>query len=243
MDEYTFNFSDEYTFDFSQVNMTVGLDHLKGNVLCNINLTDMVERMREYHHKNWTTMGTYVYKKPSRFPKEQQDELFKLIVKDREMSLVSEEATVEYINTITEEYMEDPEVIKELKDEGIEVDTEEFYESVDGMIGDELSINPPQVLFNLMCVDLLEDYINLIKDDHVQEVEQQIEEMVNKLGLVSDNYGIYETIESEDPILAYYLSFYEDTLSVRIVELEDYEEMTVEEMKKMLCEYLVGIKN
>lgn len=176
----------------------------------------------QYREKNWTCMGSYIYAHYSKFTKSQQD----TIRENVKMDLMDKWSNVEpqYLDLLTQQVLE----IEDFSD--VEEGSEEYYELLDDYINDTAYLNDPFLHFQLMCIDLLEDYFSKLEQEGQSILQDQVDEVVKELGL-NDEYDYIYGDDDEEGV-GYCFDFNYDDLRYDL--WVDNEKMTMDELKEFL---------
>ena len=125
---------------------------LTTEILPSYSTEELAEMSYVFRERNWTSQGTYVYLKWSIISKEEQNEMRKDIMD--KLDDVMNEVFYEYDTILHDEIVNEWDLTEEL--DGVEVDSDEYYEIIDEIKQDTYSLNPFHIHFCLMCIDLIE---------------------------------------------------------------------------------------
>ena len=133
-------------------------------VLLTYSIEEWAQMAYKFRKRNWTSQGTYIYLKWSPFSKETQDELMTLLERN-EISDLQDEIYPHYYDLLWEEITTEWDLTDELQ--GIEKDTDDYYNIIDGLIVDTMDINPPHHHLILAIMDKIEDYYNEYQNENL----------------------------------------------------------------------------
>ena len=217
------------------------LENLIKLVLPSHTTEDLAERAFAFREKNWTSQGTYAYVKYSSFTKEQQDEMRELL-----MSNVSidekffDEIYPEYDSLLRDEITTEWDLTEEL--EGVEIDSDEYYNIIDECVESTTEINSPRFHFILACIELMEESAsNLFNDEGLQT---EIDDLVSKNGLIDDYGYIYNADNDEDDDendVNYTIEFDYDKMENVIYDNHNQEIITLDELEKRIEKVKVSL--
>jgi len=192
----------EHTFIPTETLLTA----LTEKVLPSYTNEELAKMTYDFRHKNWTSQGTYIYVKHSPFTKSQQNTLRGLI--EEKLYDKFMEVYEFYHEQLTDEILENYEFDSE-------VDTDEYYEELDSYMEETQSLNNPFIHFCLMCVELLETYVNDVYENGETELQNEVDEIVDEMNL-SDDYGwVFNEKDDEDGVV-YTFDFDYDTLTYQL---------------------------
>jgi len=129
--------------------------HIKkliNEILPKYSTEELAEMSYVFRERNWTSQGTYVYLKWSIFDEEEQNEMRELMI--NELEDIMDEVFYEYDTILHDEIVNEWDLTEEL--DGVEIDSDEYYEIIEWIKEDTYSLNPYYIHFCLMCIDLIE---------------------------------------------------------------------------------------
>jgi hypothetical protein len=132
--------------------MENNIKKLTTEILPSYSTEELAKMSYVFRERNWTSQGTCVYLKWSIFSQEEQNEMRQLIMDN--VGNVMDEVFYEYDTILHDEIVDEWDLTEEL--EGVEVDSDEYYEIIESIKEDTYSLNPFHIHFCLMCVDLIE---------------------------------------------------------------------------------------
>lgn len=219
----------EYTY----LNPETLVENLIEKVLPSHTTEELAQKAYAFRGKNWTSQGTYAYVKFSPFTKEQQDEM-KDLLKSKVMEKF-DDIYPEYESLLWDEITTEWDLTEEL--EGVEEESDEYYDIIHDCMESTTEINPPYFHFMLACIELMEEYAsNVFHDEYQQE---GIEELVEEMGLTDEGGYIYNE-EDEDNGVSYFIDFDYDKME-NVIYDEDNEVITLDELKKRLEKLQVNL--
>ena len=133
-------------------------------VLPTYSIEEWAQMAYKFRKRNWTSQGTYIYLKWSPLSKETQDELMTLLERN-EISDLQDEIYPDYYELLWEEITTEWDLTDELQ--GIEKDTDEYYNIIHELVVDTMDINPPQHHLILAIMDKIEDYYNEYQNENL----------------------------------------------------------------------------
>lgn len=215
----------EYTY----LNTKTLVENLIEKVLPSLTTEELSQKSFAFREKNWTSQGTYAYVNYSNFTQSQQDEMRDLL-KSKVMDKFFDDIYPEYETLLFNEITTEWDLTEEL--EGVEEESDEYYEIIQDCIESTTGLNPPLFHFMLACIELMEEYASNVFHDEFQQVG--IDELVEEMGLTDDGGYIYnEEDEDEDNGVSYVIDFDYDKMENVIYDV-DSQVITLEELKKRL---------
>ena len=214
------------TMEYAYLEPSTLVEKLVELVLPSHTTEDLAKRAFAFRERNWTSQGTYAYVKSSSFSKVQQDEMKDLLKSVRFENY--DDVYFEYENLLRQEILTEWDLTEEL--EGVEEDSDEYYDLIHECIGNTTEINCPFFHFILACIELMEEYAsNVFHDEYTQE---GVNEMVEEMGLV-DDYGFIYQGEDDETYVEYTIDFNYDKMENVIYDSEN-QEITLDELKEKL---------
>ena len=220
----------EYTY----LNPATLVENLIEKVLPSLTTEELTQKSYAFRERNWTSQGTYAYVKYSNFTKSQQDEMRDLL-KSKEKGKFFDDIYPEYESLLWNEITTEWDLTEELQ--GVEEESDEYYEIIQDCIESTTEINSPHFHFMLACIELMEEYASNVFHDEFQQVG--IDELVEEMGLTDDGGYIYNE-EDEDNGVSYVIDFDYDKMENVIYDV-DSEVITLDELKKRLEKLQVNL--
>lgn len=223
--------------DYNDINPEQLIKILKNEIIPSLDNDAFAQSVFNFREKNWTCMGTYIYLKGSSLPEYDQKALLTLIKDDDDLdTLFCDEVLFRYNDLMWEEVstwdLSDDEDL-----EGLEVGSEEYDQEISNIIDDDMDINNVSTMFNLACMEALENYF----EDITNTAQEFVDAAVSEFQLTDLYEYIYNT---DDEVGVDYCTLYDyDNLKFTINVLMDdgYEEVSQGEFVDILMKKLLVV--
>jgi hypothetical protein len=220
--------------DYEEIKTEQLIKILKNDIIPSLDMDDFAQSVFNFREKNWTCMGTYIYLKGSSLSEYDQKELMTLIKEDDDLQDVfQDEVFHRYYDLLNQEVLTwDFSEDEDLKD--LEEGSDEYYEAFEDIITNDMDINTPSTMFNLACMEALENYFEGITDTAQEFIDAKVSELK-----LNDFYTYIYNTDDEDGV-DYHTYYDYDKLKFTIQVLMDgsYKEVSEKEFVDILTKKL-----